>query len=348
MAIIFDGPVTPDALTTFVRNVPAPGDFTLSQYLPDRTFDRNSIDFAELTRTNRTARFRTYDGRLHVSERDTSTMKTVKLPPLSSSLSKGELERLQLEFARTGGTNNAAVVNAIYDDAANLTREVQARMELARGDILTDGVFSMMGTADEPAGLVADYGVPAGNLVTPGTLWSTTASSTVLSDLVTWTDAYVALNGFAPGGFVTSRAVSRLMQKNAEVIAAIAGTVQGRTRVNATELADLLDAEGLPTLLGNYDTVVDVDGTSTRVVPDDRVIFVPPNPADLGYTAWGVSATALELVNSTAADLSFEDAPGIVGVVEKAGPPYREFTFVDAVGMPVLANPRLLMVADVK
>jgi hypothetical protein len=30
------------------------------------------------------------------------------------------------------------------------------------------------------------------------------------------------------------------------------------------------------------------------------------------------------------ADLSFEDAPGIVGVVEKSGPPYREFTFVDA------------------
>jgi hypothetical protein len=52
-------------------------------------------------------------------------------------------------------------------------------------------------------------------------------------------------------------------------------------------------------------------------------------------------------VNSNLAELSFEQAPGIVGVVEKVGPPYREFTFVDAVGMPVLANPKLLMVADV-
>jgi hypothetical protein len=77
------------------------------------------------------------------------------------------------------------------------------------------------------------------------------------------------------------------------------------------------------------------------------VIFLPPNVADLGYTAWGVSATALELVNSNAIDFSFEEASGIVGVVEKVGPPYREFTFVDAVGMPVLQNPRLLMVADV-
>jgi hypothetical protein len=92
---------------------------------------------------------------------------------------------------------------------------------------------------------------------------------------------------------------------------------------------------------------VDVDGVSTRVIPADRVLFVPPNVEDLGYTAWGVSATALELVNSSHVDLSFSQAPGIVGVVIKEGPPFREYTFVDAVGMPVLANPKLLMVADV-
>jgi hypothetical protein len=56
----------------------------------------------------------------------------------------------------------------------------------------------------------------------------------------------------------------------------------------------------------------------------------------------GVTATALELVNSNESDLSFEDAPGIVGVVEKVGPPYRQFTFVDACGMPVLDSARLM------
>jgi hypothetical protein len=33
--------------------------------------------------------------------------------------------------------------------------------------------------------------------------------------------------------------------------------------------------------------------------------------------------------------------------VEKDGPPYRQYDFVDAVGMPVLDNPRGLMVATV-
>jgi hypothetical protein len=55
----------------------------------------------------------------------------------------------------------------------------------------------------------------------------------------------------------------------------------------------------------------------------------------------------LELVNSNEADLSFEEAPGIVGVVEKTGPPYRQFTYVDAVAMPILADARKLFVADV-
>jgi hypothetical protein len=52
-------------------------------------------------------------------------------------------------------------------------------------------------------------------------------------------------------------------------------------------------------------------------------------------------------VDSTQSDLSFEEAPGIVGVVEKVGPPYRSFTFVDAVAMPILSNAKLLSVLDV-
>ena len=345
MAIVFDGPVTPDALSIFVRNVPTPADQVLNQLLPDRLFNRNTIDFAELTRTNRTARFRAYDGRLHVSERDTSITKQVKLPPLSSSLSMGELERLQLEFARSGGGNSAAIVDAIYNDSTNLTREIQARMEQARGDVLTDGKFTL--TGEGGLYMEADYGVPANHLVSPGTPWSTVATATIIANETSWVDTYVATNGFAPGGQVVSRRVLNYMLQNAE-LRTLAATMAGTPGLVTRQSLDAaLNAFSLPPIVMVYDTQVDVDGTSTRVIPDDRVIFVPPNVADLGYTAWGVSATALELVNSNEAELDFSEAPGIVGVVEKIGPPYREFTFVDAVGMPVLANARLLMVADV-
>lgn len=345
MAIVFDGPVSPDALTSYVRDVPTPQDQVLNQLLPNRYFTKNSIDVQEITRTNRTARFRAFDARLHVSERDTASLRTVKLPPLSTSLSMGELERLQLEFARTNGTNQAAIVDAVYDDATNLTREVQARMEQARGDVLTDGKFTLAGEGG--LYLEADFGVPANHQVSPGTPWSTVASATIIANETAWVDVYVATNGFAPGGQVVSRKTLNYMLQNAEIrtlAASLSGTPSLITR---PALDGALAAFGLPPIVMVYDTVVDVDGVSTRVVPEDRVLFVPPNVADLGYTAWGVSATALELVNSSEVDMSFEEAPGIVGVVEKSGPPYREFTFVDAVGMPVLANPKLLMIADV-
>jgi hypothetical protein len=74
---------------------------------------------------------------------------------------------------------------------------------------------------------------------------------------------------------------------------------------------------------------------------------MPPNVADLGYTAWGVSATALELVNSARRTCPSRRRPASSVWSIKSGPPYREWTFVDAVGMPVLSNPKLLMVADV-
>lgn len=345
MAIVFDGPVTPDAQTVFIRNVPTPAEFSLTDLLPDRFFNRNTIDLSEITRTNRTARFRAYDGRLHVSERDAGVTKQVKLPPLSTSLSMGELERLQLEFSRNAGGDPAEVSTAIYNDSTNLTREVQARMEQARGDVLTDGKFTLAGEGG--LFLEADYGVPAGHIVAPGTLWTTVATATIIANLTTWVDTYVATNGFAPGGIVTSRRVVNLMLQNAEIRTLAASMSGTPSLVRRTTLDDALEAFGLPPIVKVYDTVVDVDGVSTRTIPDDRVIFVPPNIADLGYTAWGVSATALELVNSAAVDFSFQEAAGIVGVVEKIGPPYREFVFVDAVGMPVLQNARLLMVADV-
>lgn len=345
MAIFFDAPVEPDDLTTFVREVPVPLNLTLSNLFPTRTIADNKVDFMEIVHTNRTAKFRSYDGRIHVSSRDTGSEKYVKLPPLSSSLNMGEYERLQLEFARNGGTNQQSLAAAVYNDAQNLTNEVLNRIELAWGDVLTDGKLSI-----NENGLVseADFGVPAGHIVAPlGALWTNTAASVPLSDLILWHDVYVATNGFAAGQIRTSQRVMRLMTRNTEIINAIKGAAATVTRVTIQELNDLLSSEGLPTLGAPIDSSLDVDGVTTRVTPDDRVFFLPPNIADLGYTAYGLSATALELVNSSEAALSFEDAPGIVGVVEKIGPPYRQFTYVDAVAMPILVNARRLMIADV-
>lgn len=346
MPILFDSVVAPDDLTLFTREVPVPAENVLSNEFPMETSDDNTIDFGEIVQTNRTAKYRAFDGRVSVSARDAGSTSRVRLAPLSTSLEMGEFERLQLEFARNAGTNTGRLVTAAYNDAQQLTREVQNRLELAWGDTLTDGKLTINenGLSSE-----ADYGVPGGHIVAPGTLWSDTTNATVLTNIQSWADVWRATNGSGPGRMKTSQAVLRLVQRNKEVIDALYGATQGRTRASLTDINDLLAAEGLPTFDPAYDMSFSVDGVTTRTISDDRVAMLPTDLSTLGKTVMGVSATALELVDSADSDMSFEEAPGIVGVVFKGdGVPFRQYVYVDAVGMPVLTNAKRLLVADVK
>jgi hypothetical protein len=342
MAIFYDAPVNPTDLTAFVREVPNAGDATFLNAFPRKDLTTNTINWAEITKTNRTARFRSYDGRIHVSERDAGSGRSVNLLPLGSSIGVGEYERLQLQFAATGGTNTAALATAVYNDAETLTGEVLNRLDQAWGDVLADGVLTIN---EEGFQGEADFGVPANHKITAGTLW-TNNTSKALTDYLVWNDTYATTNGTVPGAARVSQRVARLFQTNPEVVAAVHGNT-GRTRVTLAQLNDLLASEGLAPIQILPIKRYDVDGATVPVFADDRILFTPENLGDLGYTAWGVSATALELVGSAQADLTFENASGIVGVVLKEGPPFRQTTFVDAVAMPVLADARRLMVADV-
>jgi hypothetical protein len=349
MAIIFDGPVSPDALTEYVRNVPTPVNQVLNQILPDRMFSQNKIDVSVLTRRGRTARFRAYDADVHVTSRDTAVLSTVKLPPLSDSITQGELETLELEMARSNGSNMQPIIDQIYDDAGNLTRNIQRRMELARGDVLADGVFTLAGEGGLT--LTADYQVPSANKPTAGVLWSDTANSDPLSDLYNWVYAYTVTmgNGFAPEGLLLSRSIQNYLLNNTKIRTATGSVLGINSSVTLTDLNSVFVARGIPPLLPTYDTAVDVDGTRTPVLPANKVIFVPPDPGEnLGYTAWGVTATALKLANSGNAEMTFEEAPGIVGVIDQGDDvPYSQKVYVDAVGMPVINNPYALFAATV-
>lgn len=345
MAINYEAPVTPDDLTMFTRNVPLQQNLVLDQILPDRFINDNRVDVGTLTRTGRTAKFRVFDGPITVSRRDSYTTQNIGLPPLSDSLHMGEYERLQLQFAKTGGTNNASLVNAIYDDATILTGNVRRRMELARGDVLVDGKFTLAGEGG--LFMEADFQVPAGNFKTAATPWTTVDTADVITDLATWTQDYLDLNGFLPGGFIATRKIINALLRNKALRTSYGNIIGTANLLTRAQVESAITGYDLPGIQMTYDSSVDVDGTATRVLPDNKIIFLPPAGQPLGYTAWGISATALELVGSSQTDLSFEEAPGIVGVVEKDGPPYRQHTFVDAVGMPVIENPNYLMVATV-
>jgi len=343
MAIVFDGPISPDALTTFIRNVPVESNLALVNMFPTRYLDTNRVDWAEFVKTNRTAAYRTFDGAIHVSARDAGSGKYVELPPFSDSLNKGEYERIAEQIALLGGTNKAAQVRAAYNDAERLVGTMRNRQELAWGDVLIDGKVTINEGGYQGE---ADYGVPANQIATVGTLWSNHATSTPLTDLDAQQEVRIA-NGYGRAAKqLMSRTLLGHLRRNAEVINAVHGAAAGRTSVTLAELNTLLDSEQLPVVLPTYDTSLNVEKVNTRVLPQDRTILLPENLGDLGFFAFGLTATALELAKSNQSEMSFGDASGIVGVVEKVGPPYREFTYVDATGMPILVNAGLLSVLD--
>lgn len=342
MGLFLDGPVPLDATATFTQNIPTPSNLAFSTLFPRQEFDTDTVDFATITKTNRAAKFRNWDGSVWVSARDTGSEKRVKMLPLSAQLSMGEYERRQIEFASMGGTNTAKIVTAVYNDLENLTTQVLNRVELAWGDVLADGVVNIVENGVDQQ---VDYGIPGEHVVAPGTLWSDATNATPLSDLIAWSDVYEATNGVTPGRIATSRQIRRNVEKSKEVIDAVYGATQGKTRVSTAELNALLESENLPTFGTDYNSNFDVDGTSTRVLPANKLLFLPENLGELGFTAWGTPTTAMELQER---NVQLETAAGVIGViVREDGIPFRKFTYVDAVALPVIADPRKMMVATV-
>lgn len=341
MPINYEAPVSPVDLTTFVRRVPTPANLTLLNLFGTEVRDSNEVAFSEITKVNRTAKFRAPDGRIHVADRDGGSDRVVKMIPLSDSRNQGEYERLQRHMQRLGGTRTEALEQATYDDGQDLTSYVLNRAEMALGDTIADGIFSPA----ELKGVSIDFGVPANHLINAGTAWSN-PSADGLGNLIGACDVYEATNGFRPGFGMTDRATMRNFLKQSSLIAAVKGSAAGVSRVSLQDASGVLENEGIPTEWIINETQLDVDGVSTRTVPTGKVVLGPPNPQDMMTFRFGTTATSMELLDAAEVDFSFSEAPGIVGVTVKEGPPFREFTFVDAIGLPLLKNARLLMVVS--
>lgn len=342
MAIVWDSYISPQALTAFVRAVPVDQNYILNRVLPDRYDEVLEVEFAEGVVTTRAAKARAWDAPPMPGRRDQFTTRRVKLPAVSQMLGRGERDRLELERLRAGGQATQAIERAIFDDAQINATAVTSRVELMRGDLLSDGVITLA----ELGGLTADFGVPGTHIVTAGTLWSTVATADVLGNLRAWNAVYRASNGFGFGGMIVPEDVLYYMATNAAIRDLWSNIGGAPTMINLDQLNQTLRANRLPEILFTYDSQVMVDEVSTRILPANKVIFVPPTGTELGFTQWGMTATALELQN---AGVQVVPSPaGMVGVVDKdVRPPYREAAYVDATVMPVLSRPRGLFVATV-
>lgn len=337
--------IDPVQLTSYVREVPGPAQYNLNQYLPDVYIADVEAAWDIINRTNRAATFRTWDAEMKFGRRDSHEKRRVGLPPIGEKNLIGEWDRIQLERARTGGNNYATIIGQIYDDADAAVRSISARMEIARGDVLTDGKFTLVD--EDGLTLEANFDVPGTHLVTASTPWTDYDNSDPIADMLGWNDTYAIDAGEPPGIGLTSRVVTGHLRRNAKMrtyAASLAGTPQ---ILSQAQVDAVLDSFGLPRLREYNTSIQNSNGVAVRPIPQDRLVYLPSDPRSLGMTAWGITAEALELVNGQNPGLVFEQAPGLVGVVEKLHDPLRVITRVGATGMPIITDPRRLFVADV-
>jgi hypothetical protein len=344
MALNFDL-IEPGVLTGFVRELPVPASYTLNTWLPDRNIGDIEVAFETAFKRNRAAMFRAFDAETPIGERDNFSRSRVGLPPISQKMLVGEEERLKLEMLRSGGNNNASLIQALYNDARINTEAILARMELARGQVLSTGKFSFAAQPENGLkGIEADYGVQSSHLPTATVAWTDHGTADPLGQMRDWADLYTDDSGEPPAYALTSRqAIGHLLRNDAvrAAFATLGGTPSVITRA---QLAGLLDANDLPQLV-QYDSQVYVSNTATRIIPANKMIYLPATAASLGNTMWGVTAEAMELVGLSNPQLTFAQAPGLVGMVTKEGDPVRTWTKVAALGMPVLADANKLLAA---
>lgn len=338
--------INPADLTGYVRADVADYEVnrnTLSLFLPNQTIADINVRFTTGSLTQQdAAMFQAYDTESRIGRAPTRKRQTIELPPLGDKVRVGEYDRLR----GMGQDSNDNVLITVQKAAIREGRAVSDRIELARGGALTTGKVTINenGVIQE-----ADFGRAAGHTVTASTLWSTTtaAASTMLA---TWQQTYTDATGMPPGAIVTSTRVLLAMQKNDEIRAdaGIRTAEGGGARLIGREgVNGVLTSWGLPPVYV-YDRAVRVNGVTTKVIPDDRLLFLPaptatPDGTDLGGTWWGRTLESMEPDYG----LAPFDQPGIVVGTYKTHDPIGVWVHSKAIGLPVLANPDLSFVARV-
>lgn len=346
--------IDPMELQAFVREIdPRAYGFTLQDQLPHR--ERNQVEFA-FRRFDRTraeeASYRPFDVESPIGSRKGFARVTGEIPPLSKKQTLGEELTIKLAEMRGGaGQGSTEIVDQIFDDAADLTESILARLERAKGEALSTGKVTFTndrGLVDAEIDFTVGGAFPLTALSGPSALWSVHASATPIADMIGWVKEWRDANqGRNPAYFQMSlEALQNAVQ--ADEVKNYLAVPGGITPPIVTEanLQQINLSLGLPPIR-TYDTETNVPGVGdTRVIPAEKVLLLPAaSERDFGETTFGPTAEALELVGAGFGTV--ETAPGLTGVVMKTFDPVSTWTKVAGLAIPVIKNPSAIGETDV-
>lgn len=310
---------------------------TLAIFLPNRTIPDITARFvAGSNGLLDAAEFRSYDAETPIGAVPGGKRVSIDLPPLGLKVRVSEYDQLRAR----GQASEENVLTSITRVTDRVVRAVADRIEVARGGVINTG----KATISENGFITdSDFGRDASMVATASVLWSVSATATPLTNLRTWRDAFVELNGEEPGSILMSTKAYNAMCTAAEFRALAATTAGTPAIVTRDYVQQVLTAFGLPPIVV-FDRKVRVAGTVTRVTPDNKVFLLPapvdPNNAegtDLGGTWWGQTLESSEPNYG----LALADQPGVVAGTYRDDDPLGVWVKSAAIGLPVLANANL-------
>lgn len=308
---------------------------TLDRWLPNHTINDLSYRFTRggggLTEA---ANFRAYDAQSDIGVRPGGARVSGELPPISRKIPVGEYERIR---RRNVDTQNAEIRDAMLEDGVRLARQIEARMELARGEALFTAGVSLNENGVQAS---VDFGRNAAHSVTATTLWSVTATAKAYDDLQAWLDVYNTTNGRLPAYTLMSRSIYNYLRRNSQ-LCALAQTVNPPSVLTKDGLSNVFSDFDIPQPI-IYDAQVSVNGTATRVTPADKILFLPEFGDAVGQTLWGVPVEADDPRYGLAGDQA-----GVAVGAYKSEDPQTVWTRATAIALPVVAAPDLTFQADV-
>ncbi|WP_399559278.1 major capsid protein (plasmid) [Streptomyces sp. NBC_00873] len=334
-------------INAFARAVQTPADYALTlSVMPERTINSVKFRIRSTSRRVNAAKYRAWDAQTAVATREAKRIVTEgMLPPLGQKYLVGELEQILLDTSR--GADDSELVELLYQDIAAHVQSIKSRLELAVGDLLTDGKFTLAGEN----GLTVEYdaGVPSANMPTATKAW-TDPTADALKDEMAWIETLRASGAPLPSRVVTSYKARALLAANNSYRQAFYGSIPANTPtgVLAPNEVDTVRARyGLPPI-SVYDVQIPKDdGTMVRPIPEDRWLMLPPNPQTWGETQYGVTAESLVLSSGGNPAIEREEAPGIVVTHGYTDDPVQVWTKGAAVAMPVLYVPDIHVTAKV-
>ncbi|MEV6678609.1 major capsid protein [Streptomyces erythrochromogenes] len=334
-------------LTVYARSIPNPQDFLLTQTVFAETQVQDvKWRIRNTKRRVNTASYRAYDASVPIARRQAEQTTTEgTLPALGQKLLVGEMEQLLLDATR--GADEDRLVELLYDDVERHVEAIRSRLELAAGDVLVDGRFTLAG--ENGLTVEVDYGVPAANMPTAPKPWSDPTADP-LADELRWIDYLDSIGAPAPEMVLTSRKAASHLAGNQAYRAAYYGTpAGGQTPTSALtpeQVNSVRGTYGLPPIT-QYKAQVWQDDVSKRVLPEDKWILLPPDRQRWGQTQYGTTAESLALSRGTDPQIERQEAPGIVITRDAQDDPVQIWTKGAAVAMPVLAAPDCHITATV-